>query len=112
MDYEVDATPDECVARAEAYLPRWPYGGHYSRNGNQASMMVEEERGPLGKLLTVVLFVASLGARQGASNMHTATVTAVARGGRTVVATSADKPEHRAELDRWVREDLGGTPAP
>ena len=112
MDYEVNATPDECLSKTEAYLRRWPYGGHYSRNANQASVLVEEERGPLGKLLTAVLFVASLGARQGASNMHTATVTVVdGGGGRALVATAADKPEHRAELDRWVGEELGGTPA-
>ena len=111
MDYEVNATPDECLSKTEAYLPRWPYGGHYSRNANQASMLVEEERGLLGKLLTAVLFVVSLGSKDVASNMHTATVTVVGRGDRAVVATAADKPEHRAELDRWVREELGGTPA-
>ncbi len=110
MDYEVNATPEECLSKTEAYLRRWPYGGHYSRNANQASTLVEEERGFLGKLLTAVLFVVSLGARQGASNMYTATVTVVDRGDRAVVATAADKPEHQAELDRWVREDLGGTP--
>ena len=110
MDYEVNATPDECLSKTETYFLRWPYGGHYSRNAHQASMLVEEERGFLGKLLTAVLFVVSLGAKDGSSNMQTATVTVVDKGDRAVMATAADKPEHQAELDRWVREDLGGTP--
>ena len=109
MDYRVDVAPDECLSKTEAYFQgRWPYGGHYSRNAHQVSMLVEEERGVLGKLLNAVLFLVSLGAKNVASNMHTATVTVVDEGDQAVLATAADKPEHQAELDRWVREELGG----
>ena len=110
MDYRVNVAPDECLSKTEAYFQRWPYGGHYSRSAHQVSMLVEEERGFLGKLLNAVLFIVSLGAKDVASNMHTATITVVDEGDQAVMATAADKPEHQTELDRWVREELGGQP--
>ena len=111
MDYRADVAPDECLSKTEEYFRRrWPYGGHYSRNAHQVSMLVEEKRGAPGKLLNAVLFLVSLGAKNVASNLHTATITVVEEGDRAVVATAADKPEHQVEIDRWVREELGGQP--
>ena len=122
MDYRVDATPEECLSKAEAYFARgWPYAGGYSRNGTTSVVFVGEMEAPnqLVELLKILVltpltfgiyFLYWIFTHDRKIVVPRAEIVATPEGVGALVTARATKPEHEEALTGWVREELGGTP--